>query len=161
MSHIPQMVLPSSNEEVLSLASTMKPSNVAVEVETNCTEVYRQERLWSILPLSSTSLTLVHLSTLVSCRVLFLHCEVVLPPYPPHHPQLVLTWAATSSRRHNLPPKISMHHQHVVAGLWSCTTSVALGEWEPGDGEGGQEEQTGPHFHCCQCSACVSIMSVH
>ena len=31
------MVFPSSNKEVFSLASTMKPSNVAPGLETNCT----------------------------------------------------------------------------------------------------------------------------
>ena len=37
VTHVPQMVLPLSKFSVIFLASTMKPSNVAVEVEINCT----------------------------------------------------------------------------------------------------------------------------
>ena len=109
-------------------------------------------------PSPTFSLTLIHFSTLISCRVEFLNCKVVLPHHLPHHPQLVLTWAATFHGRHNLPPKISMHHQHVIAGLCSCSISVALGEREAVESEGGQEEQTEEHLHGRQCSACVLVL---
>ena len=91
-------------------------------------------------------LTVVHFSTLVGCRVLLLHCEVVLSHHPPHHSQLVLTWAATSHGRHYLPQKVSMHYQHVVAGFWSCSISVAQWDREGGEGEENQEEQADSHL---------------
>ena len=46
VTHVPQMVLPISKSPVLFLASTMKPSNVAVVVEINCT-VERKEYGWA------------------------------------------------------------------------------------------------------------------
>ena len=91
-------------------------------------------------------LTVVHLSTLVSCRALLLHCEVVLSHHPPHHSQLVWTWAATFHGRHCLPQKVSMHHLHVVAGFWSCSTSVAQWDRKAGEGEENQEEQVDSHL---------------
>ena len=42
-----------------------------------------------------------------------------------------------------------MDHQHVVAGLRSCSISVALREREAGDGEEGQEEQAEGHWFLC------------
>ena len=64
----------------------------------------------------------------------------------PQHSLLVLTWAITRHGRHCLPQKVSMHHRHVVTGLWSCSISVAPGERKAGEGEGGQEEQTKGHL---------------
>ena len=46
-----------------------------------------------------------------------------------------------------------MHHQHVVAGLRSCSISVAPGEREAGEGKGGQEQQTEGHL-CGQLCVC-------
>ena len=56
------------------------------------------------------------------------------------HSQLIWTCVATFRGRHNLPQKIGMHHQHVVAGLRSCSIPIAQREREAGEGERSQEE---------------------
>ena len=89
-------------------------------------------------------LTVVYFSTLIGCRISFQ--QNVLCIHSPHHSQLVLTWVITSHGRHNLPRKIGMHHQHVVAGLWSCSIPVAQWDREAGEGEGSQEEQADSHL---------------
>lgn len=69
-----------------------------------------------------------------------------------------MTRAATSHRRLNLPRKyIIVDNQHVVAGLRSCSISVALREREAGQGEKGQEEETEGHWFLCSAFQTVSV----
>ena len=79
-----------------------------------------------------------------------------------HHTQLIWACVATFCGRHNIPQKISMHHQHVVAGLWSCSISVAQRERKVGEGEGGQEDHTEGHLvlsMSIQLCMCIHIVT--
>ena len=71
-----------------------------------------------------------------------------------HQSQLIWACVATFHGRHNLPIETSMHHQHVVAGLWSCSIPVAQREREVSEGKRSQEDQVEVHL----CGRSVSVL---
>ena len=107
-----------------------------------------------------TLLTQVCFSTLIGCggtfvqQIIFQCIQTHFCLHPPYHTQVVLTWVTTFRGRHNPPQKIGMHHQHVVAGLWSCSIPIAQREREVGEGERGQEDQAEVHL----CGRSVSVL---